>query len=99
MNKIIDFLIKRRYWILAFFFILAIVNVFLLRYITINYDISSYLGDNSSTKISLETMNSEFESSGSFQIMVDDISLEHAKEIKQTIEEIENIKQVLFDEM
>ena len=98
MNKIIDFLIKRRYWILAFFFILAIVNVFLLRYITINYDISSYLGDNSSTKISLETMNSEFESSGSFQIMVDDISLEHAKEIKQTIEEIENIKQVLFDE-
>ena len=97
MGKIFDFLIKRRYWILAFFLILAIGNIFLMRYININYDISSYLAEGSNTRVSLEIMNSEFENSGSFQIMVEDIDVNRANQIKEEIAGTEGVKIVIFN--
>ncbi len=98
MKKLFDFLVERRYWVLGFFIILAIGNIFLLKYVKINYDISSYLAKESNTRISLEIMNSEFESNGSLQIMVEDVDVERALEIKSMIEETEGVKIVLFDE-
>ena len=98
MKKLFDFLVERRYWVLSFFIILAIGNIFLLQYVKINYDISSYLAEKSNTRISLEIMNSEFESSGSLQIMVEDVNVDRALEIKELIETTEGVKIVLFDE-
>lgn len=97
MRKILDFLIKRRYWIIGLFVILVIVNVFCLKYININYDISTYLAKGSNTRVSLEIMNDEFESNGNFQLMVSDVTKEHAQEIKTIVENEEGVKIVLFE--
>ena len=97
MDKLFDFLIKRRYWIFSIFILLAIGNIFLMRYININYDISSYLAKGSNTRVSLEIMNSEFESNGNLQVMVANTTKDHAKEIKEIIEDVEGVKIVIFD--
>ena len=97
MGKIFDFLIKKRYWILAFFLILAIGNIFLMRYININYDISSYLAKGSNTRVSIEIMDSEFESNGSFQIMVEGVDKNHANQIKEEIASTDGVKIVIFN--
>ena len=98
MRKILDFLVKRRYWIIGLFFILVIVNIFALKYVNINYDISTYLAKGSNTRVSLEIMNSEFESNGNFQLMVSDVTKERAQEIKAIIEEEEGVKIVLYSD-
>ena len=97
MGKIFDFLIKKRYWILAFFLILAIGNIFLMQYININYDISSYLAKGSNTRVSIEIMDSEFESNGSFQIMVEGVDKNHANQIKEEIASTDGVKIVIFN--
>ena len=97
MDKFLDFLIKKRYLILAFFILLAIGNIFLMKKVTINYDISSYLAKGSNTRVSLEIMNSEFETNGNFQLMVANCTKDHANEIKEEIEEVDGVKIVIFD--
>ena len=73
------------------------MNIFMMKYITINYDISSYLAKGSNTRVSLEIMNNEFESNGNFQIMVEDITFEHATELKEEIENVDGVKMVFFN--
>ena len=97
MNKIFDFIIKRRYFILPLFLLLAIGSVFLLKHVTINYDITSYLSKDSLTRNSVEVMNSEFENMGSFEVMVENVSREKATIIKSEIEKVDGVKIVIFD--
>ena len=97
MNKVFKFIIKKRFFILPFFLLLAIGSVFLLKYVTINYDISSYLSKDSSTRKTVEVMDSEFGNKGSFQLMVENVDSEKALSIKTKVEEVEGVKIVVFD--
>ena len=87
----------RKFIIPAIFVVVAIVCVLLTPLVKINYNISDYLDDSSETKVSLNIMESEFGLNGSVQVMIRDIDVETANEVKGILSGIENVLIVNFD--
>ena len=59
-DKIINFIVDKRYYILVLFTILSLFSLFLSTKVNINYDISKYLPTNSETKIGKNIMDKNF---------------------------------------
>ena len=87
----------RKFIIPAIFVVVAIICVLLTPLVKINYNISDYLDDSSETKVSLNIMESEFGLNGSVQVMIRDIDVETANEVKNILSAIENVLIVNFD--
>lgn len=87
----------RKFIVPAIFVIIAIVSVLLTPLVKVNYNISDYLDDSSETKVSLNIMESEFGLNGSVQVMIRDIDVATANEVKETLEGMENVLIVNFD--
>lgn len=98
MKKIFELIVKARYILALLFMIIFIVSLSLMKHVNVNYDVTSYLNDNSLTKKALDEMNKEFKANGSFLIMVEGVtSEEEAIIIKDNLLEIEGISMILFD--
>ena len=98
MKKIINFIVEKRIYLIITFTILFAFSFFLLLIDNTNYDLSSYLSDESNTKIVLDIMSDEFNSNGSFMIMTKNISKEDAINIKNKLSSIEGISFINYDE-
>ena len=85
-----------KYVVICLFILFSIISVSLISTISINYNISDYLDEATDTKISLGIMKEEFGLISNVQVMVKDVSIEEAEEIKSTIKTIENIIFVNF---
>ena len=71
--------------VLAVFLIAAALSVWLMGKVVINYNISDYLDESTETKISLSIINDQFGKTADIQVMIEDISVETAKEVSQTL--------------
>ena len=87
-----------KYIIVAIFLIASVLSVFAMSKVGINYNIADYLDENTETKISLEIIEDEFGATGDIQVMVEDVDVETAKSIRDTIKDIPNVLTVSFDE-
>lgn len=94
--KVGDLIVKFRYLFLGLFVILGVFSLFHLNDVEINYEITSYLSDETETKQGLEIMEDEFGELNSLQLMITDISFEEANQIYQDLSKIENIKNISF---
>lgn len=96
MNE--KFMKSKKYIILAVFLIASLLSVWLMGKVVINYNISDYLDEETETKISLAIISEEFGKTADIQVMIEDISVERAKQVRDTISDIENVLVVNFDE-
>ena len=98
MKKLTDFIIDKRYYILVVFIILTIICGVLSQTVKINYDIAKYLPSDSETRIGMDIMEDEFETTTStLNIMFNDLSDEQKQEIFEQLKEIDNVKKVDYD--
>ena len=88
----------KKYLVIAFFIVAAVLSLRLMDKVAINYNISDYLDENTETKIALGIIADEFGTTGDIQVMIEDISIEAAKNVKATIQGIENVLTVNFNE-
>ncbi|MBO5790074.1 MAG: MMPL family transporter, partial [Clostridia bacterium] len=93
-----NFMKSKKYIVLAVFLLASVLSVWLIGKVAINYNISDYLDENTETKISLSIIEDQFGKTADIQVMIKDISVESAKEVRDTISAIENILVVNFDE-
>lgn len=99
MKKLTDFIIDKRYYILVVFIILTIICGVLSQRVKINYDIAKYLPSDSETRIGMDIMENEFETTTStLNIMFNDLSDEQKQEFFEQLKEIDNVKKVDYDE-
>ena len=99
MKKLTDFIIDKRYYILVVFIILTIICGVLSQRVKINYDIAKYLPSDSETRIGMDIMEDEFETTTStLNIMFNDLSDEQKQEFFEQLKEIDNVKKVDYDE-
>lgn len=99
MRKIVNFVIEKKYVMLALFIVCAVVCVFLSGKVNLNYDISNYLPESSDVKKGLDIMNDEFGTDEStFNIMFDDLTAEEKTTVWQEIQNTENVKSVDYDD-
>ena len=89
---------SKKYLVIAFFLVAAILSVMLVNKVTINYNISDYLDEDTETKISLGIIEDEFGATGDVQVMIEDISVDTAKDVRDTLKGIDNVLTVNFDE-
>ena len=87
----------KKYLVLALFLVAAILSLVFMGRVTINYNISDYLDDSTETKISLGIINEEFGSTGNIQVMIEDIDLDTANTVRDTLASLENVLTVSFD--
>ena len=90
------YIIRFRYFILAAFIALFVIGGLLIPSVTINYDGTTYLPDDTNTKQALLVMEEEFGNQGACEIMVNDITMAEAGALYATIMEVDGIYSVTF---
>ncbi len=99
MRKVTDFIINKRYFILAIFIIFTIISVILSAKVKINYDIAEYLPDTSETRIGMNIMEKEFAGTetSNLNLMFENLSDDKKIEVKDYLENIEGVEEVEYD--
>ena len=100
MRKITDFIVEKRNYILVIFIILSGICLFLSSKVKINYDLTRYLPDDSSTKIGVDIMNEEFatDKSSTLEVMFKDLKDDEKDDVKKYLASIKNVDEVLYDD-
>ncbi len=98
MRKFTDFIINKRYFILALFIILTIISAVLSSKVKINYDIARYLPNTSETRIGMDIMEDEFSETATLNLMFEDLADNEKSEIKNNLEAIDGVKSVDYDD-
>lgn len=99
MKKITDFIVDKRYLILALFIIFSVVAAVLSKRVNINYDIAKYLPNTSETRIGMDIMEKEFEETeSSFNIMFKGLTEERKDEIYIELTEFNGVASVDYEE-
>lgn len=89
-------IVHLRHYILGLFLALTVAGLFFIPQVTINYDGSSYLPEESNTKKALVVMDEEFGVYGACEVMVENISLMEAVELASELSALNGIQQVTF---
>lgn len=98
MERVSEFIVKKRKWILACFIILVIISGIASKFVKVNHDMVQYLPDSSSVKKGVNLMNDDFDESTSISVMFADLDSEETmQQVKTDLANIENVSSVTFD--
>ena len=99
-DKIINFIVDKRYYILVLFTILSLFSLFLSTKVNINYDISTYLPTNSETKIGKNIMDKNFSgtNTSTLNLMFEGLENDKKNIIQEELSKIDGVSEVLYDE-
>ena len=98
MHRVSEFIVDKRGLIFIAVLICMIFSVFSMGWVTVQNDLTSFLPEKSDSKAGVDVMMNEFTLFGSAQVMVANVSLEKAYEIKEKIEKIDGIALIEFGE-
>lgn len=96
MHKFTEGIIKFRFLILFIFVTFALISLSLIPKVEVNYDLAEYLPEDSMTKRAITVMEDEFGYPGMADVMVEDVSIQEAMNIKSILENIEGVKSVIW---
>ncbi len=96
MKKLTEFIIKKKFFIIIAVLLIAVFSALIMNRVSINYSNSDYLPKDTDTARAITIIEDEFGINGNIQIMVTNISLFEADNIKAEIENIEGVKSVSF---
>ena len=95
--KVSDFIVNFRYLFLCLFIGLIIICSLNNNNVKINYDITSYLPNDTETKNGLELMQKEFGKLNSMQLMITNIKYEDVLIKVDSISKLEHVKNISFN--
>lgn len=98
MEKVSEFIVKQRKWILACFVVLVIASGIASTFVNVNHDMVQYLPNSSSVKQGVNLMSGEFEESTSISVMFADLgSDEEMQQVADELADIKDVSSVTFD--
>lgn len=96
MKKISAFIVKIRYFLLAFWVVTTAVSIFLIPRVKIEYDTTVYLPENTRVKQSLRVMEEEFGLTGQASVMIEDVDPVKVFVYKDKINSMPYIMEVIW---
>lgn len=97
MDKFYSKVIKHRKIILCAFIVLFIICGILQKFVSVNYDMNSYLPEDSKSTIALNIMEEEFEGGiPNARVMVRDVSVGEALDYKEKLESVDGVLEVTW---
>lgn len=100
MKKLANFIVDKRYFVMAFVVLIMLLCVFLAQKVEINSDLTKYLADDSSMKIGMDLMGEEFVEASSVQtirVMFQNLDEKEKAEMSERLEAIEYVDSVDYD--
>lgn len=97
MKKVADFIVDSRRVILLLFVVLMVYCVWGMSKVNIEYDITSYLPQETDTRKALEIMDKEFVTYGTAKIMIRNIPYAEAAELHDKIVDTDGVKSFTFE--
>ena len=97
MEQFFGNVIKQRKKIIVVFVVCCLISVITRGLVGVNYDINSYLPDETASSVALETMQEEFAGGiPNAKVMIRDVSIAEALEYKQQLMNIEGVQGVTW---
>lgn len=100
MNKISNFLVEKRIWLLAIFLLMAVGSIFLMPKVKVNTDMSLYLPDDSEMKQGKDIMAEQMPATQNVQsqirVMFDDLSDAEKSEMVTRLGSISGVASVTY---
>ncbi len=92
-----DKVIKYRKTILITFLVLSVICALCKSLVSVNYDINSYLPDDSPSTIAIDTMEEEFDGGiPNARVMIEDVTIPEALEYKEKLEAVDGVTSVTW---
>ncbi len=98
MMKIAAFIVDKRNLFCLLVIIGIIFSAFSVNWVEVENDLTYYLPSDSETKLGLEIMEEEFLTYGTAQVMVANITYEHAGELYAELSDVRGVQSVVFDD-
>ena len=97
MEKFFGIVIKARKVIMLLFLIAAGLCGYCQQFISVNYDMNSYLPENAVSTVALEVMEEEFEGAiPNARVLIKDVTEKEAPVYKEKLEEIDGVISVMW---
>ncbi len=97
MRRFYSWVVRNPKKIIVFFVICAVCGAVLQNFVSVNYDMTDYLPEKSSSTVSVELMNEEFDGGiPNARVMVKDVSIAEALEYKEKLKECEGVDGVIW---
>lgn len=96
MEKFSNWIVRKRFIFLIAIGVLAVISVVLMFFVEVNYDATKYLPEDLNTKKALVVMEEEFGITGSGQIMIENVTIQRAHEIKRALVSIPGVMDILW---
>lgn len=97
METLATFIVDKRNLMFLIFGALILASLFLMNFVKVENDLSTYLPAQSDTRVSLDIMDKEFVTYGSAKIMIANISYDKALDIQEEIKKVDGVFDVEFD--
>lgn len=97
MYKVARFIVQKRKAFLLLFVVGIIYSVICIPKVSVNYDITKYLPENTDTRRGLTLMEEEFTTFGTANVLVKNITYETAESINEELQAVDGVKMVEFD--
>ena len=98
LYKVAAFIVDRRKAFYLIYILLIVFSLFSSGWVSVNNDITDYLADGTETKRGLTLMENEFTTYATASVMVDNIALSDAEALCETLEDLEGVKEIAFDD-
>lgn len=95
-HRPVDLIIHKRKQIEKVFAVLVILSLICIPMVGVNYDLTKYLPDSSPSAQALDIMQEEFTYPGMGRVMLQDVTLYEAKNIKDRIAEVDGVDMVMW---
>ena len=97
LKRFYNAVVRRRKAVLAVFALVAVLCVFAMRQVQVDYDINDYLPPDSPSTIAIEKMNSAFTGGiPNMRVMVRDVTVPEALDYKQKLAAIDGVASVTW---
>lgn len=97
MEKFYDKVIKYRKIIMVIFFALAIYCAYCQQFISVNYDLNSYLPEDSPSTVALDMMEEEFDGAiPNARVLIQDVTVKEALKYKEKLEAVDGVISVMW---
>ena len=96
MDRVLHFILHHRILVCFIFLVLVVASLLMIPLVQVNYDLAEYLPEESTTKQAITVLEEEFSYPGTASVMVEDVSLREAADLKTKIEGVENVSAVLW---
>lgn len=98
IQTIATIIVDKRRLVFLFYVFALIFCVFSVKWVEVENDVTQYLPKDTETRMGIEAMNDNFQAYGMAQIMVSNITMDEAENLRAMMEDVDGVVMVTFDD-